>query len=382
MPEREIHPGWGESPWTIDFAPARQEPPREADYVVVGGGFAGLAAAAWLRKLAPDRQVVLLEAGRLGAGASGRTGGIALAETAAGDFPGLGDVLGGFRKILGDLEVDGELALPGAWEIGRMDARKNSSIDWNDSGRLRAVREVEGGTVDPGKLVGGLGRAASREGATIVEDCTVEELEWGERPRLVVRRRGNGGIEKVSAGKILLATNALSLDLTSPADGVHPRLTLAATTEPIEEERLRAAGLAGRKPFYTVDLPYLWGRVMADNSVLWGAGLVSARDERHLETVRVDDAEARGMFAALEKRVRGLHPALAEVRFARRWGGPILFRDSWRPIFDWHPQARKARNGIVLGAFAGHGVALTSYLAKWAAEALVAGRSLPAWAKV
>ena len=88
------------------------------------------------------------------------------------------------------------------------------------------------------------------------------------------------------------------------------------------------------------------------------------------------------MFAALEKRVRGLHPALAEVRFARRWGGPILFRDSWRPIFDWHPQARKARNGIVLGAFAGHGVALTSYLAKWAAEALVAGRSLPAWAKV
>ena len=82
------------------------------------------------------------------------------------------------------------------------------------------------------------------------------------------------------------------------------------------------------------------------------------------------------MFDSLESRIRLMHPALADIRFTRRWGGPILFRDNWRPVFEWHPESR---NAIVLGAFAGHGVALSSYLGKWAAEALVGERELPGW---
>ena len=74
-----------------------------------------------------------------------------------------------------------------------------------------------------------------------------------------------------------------------------------------------------------------------------------------------------------------MHPALANFRFTRRWGGPILFRDNWTPVFDWHPASR---NAIVLGAYAGHGVALSSYLAAWAAEALLGRRELPAWGAV
>ena len=85
------------------------------------------------------------------------------------------------------------------------------------------------------------------------------------------------------------------------------------------------------------------------------------------------------MFASLEKRIRGLHPALASVKFTHRWGGPILFRDDWRPVFDFHPQSR---NGIVVGAYAGHGVALSSYLGAWAAEALLGRRGLPDWGQI
>jgi glycine/D-amino acid oxidase-like deaminating enzyme len=55
------------------------------------GGFTGLAAAAWLRLLAPEKSVAVLEAGRIGSGASGRTGGMILSRTAADDLPGLGD---------------------------------------------------------------------------------------------------------------------------------------------------------------------------------------------------------------------------------------------------------------------------------------------------
>ena len=85
------------------------------------------------------------------------------------------------------------------------------------------------------------------------------------------------------------------------------------------------------------------------------------------------------MFASLERRIRGLHPALASVAFTHRWGGPILFRDGWCPVFDFHAESG---NGIVLGAYAGHGVALSSHLGVWAAEVLLGRRTPPEWGKV
>jgi glycine/D-amino acid oxidase-like deaminating enzyme len=361
---------WGAPPWTIDFAPPRRSVPASADFAIVGGGFTGLAAAAWLRILDPNKSVVVIEASRIGAGASGRTGGMALGETAAGDLPGLGDVLRGFQKILKKLRVECDLSLTGAWEIGRSGGLAKSPIEWNDSGTLRVVKEVPGGTLDPGKLVSGLARAARRLGAVIVENRLVERIEWGERAELHFARG------RLRAEKILFATNALSLRLAGLEEGMHPRLTLAAATAPLPEKQLRVIGLAGRKPFYTVDLPYLWGRIRRDHSIVWGAGLVNAPDENDLVGIDIAAAEPARMFRALEDRVRGLHPALASVRFTRRWGGPILFRDSWKPVFDWHPQSK---NAIVLGAYAGHGVALSSYLGRWAAEVLFAKRDLPPW---
>src|SRR6202140_3087725 len=168
------HPRWGNPPWSIDFQPAQASIPAEADFAVVGGGFSGLSAAAWLRRFAPDKTVVLFESAAIGAGSSGHTGGMALAETAAGDLPGLGDVLSGFSATLKDLAVDCDLLLPGVWEIGRSKALPDSPISWTDSGSLRAIRQVQGGTIDPGKLVSGLGRSAARNGALIFENTPVE----------------------------------------------------------------------------------------------------------------------------------------------------------------------------------------------------------------
>jgi glycine/D-amino acid oxidase-like deaminating enzyme len=375
---RDIHPGWGATPWQIGFIPSPlTDLPRVADIAVIGAGFTGLASAAWLRLLAPDQSVVVFEAGSVGAGASGRTGGMALAETAAGDLPGLGDVLAGFQQILKTLGIECNLVLGGAWEIGRTDGREDSPISWSDSGTLRVVKEVPGGTLDPGKLVAGLARAAESLGAMIFENHPVERVTWSDPLSLEVRGR------KIRAKKILFATNALSLELAGEEKGMHPRLTLAALSSPVSEEVLRRTGLDARKPFYTVDFPYLWGRIRQDNSIIWGAGLVSSPDERHLEAVEIQTEEPARMFSALERRVRGLNLALAQVEFTHRWGGPILFRDSWRPVLDWHPRSNaNEKRAIVLGAFAGHGVALSSYLGAWAAEALLGRRDLPAWGKL
>lgn len=369
-PESESKSTWGASPWQIDFTIPSRPIPSSVDFAIIGGGFTGLAAAAWLGQLAPGKSVAVFEASGIGSGASGRTGGMALAETAAGDLPGLGDVLGGFQRILGELSVDCDLALPGAWEIGRSKGVPDSPIDWKDSGRLRVVKEVPGGTLDPGKLVAGLARAAVERNAVILENQPVTGIEWKERPII------EAGGERCSAGKILLATNALSLHLTNFPGHAEPKLTLAIATESLSEEQLGAIGLAGGNPFYTVDLPYLWGRLLPQGSVIFGAGLVDAQTSRDLKQIDIGKGKAPELFTAIERRIRSLHPALEKTKFTHRWGGPILFTETWRPVFHWHP---RSKNAIVLGAYAGHGVALSTYLGAWAAEVLLGRRKLPRW---
>jgi len=371
---------WGTPPWHVDFAPPRQPLPETADFAVIGAGFTGLAAAAWLRRLAPEKTVIVLEASRIGAGASGRTGGIVLGETAAGDLAGLGDVLASFQEVLRELEVNCDLTLPGAWEIARTEQAEKtqkghrlwaaSPISWQDSGRLRVINEVPGGTLDPGKQVDGLGRAAVRLGARVVEHAEVRQINWGEGPEL---RLAEG---RLRVARVLFATNALSADLTGLRPTIHPKLTLAARTAPLAEKQIDSVGLAARKPFYTVDFPYLWGRLCADKSVIWGAGLVDPPESGDLTQVDVTQDQPARMFETLGSRVRGLHPALAKARFTHLWGGPIAFRANFEPVFSYHPASR---NGIVLGVFAGHGVALSVHLGVWAAEALLGRRELPEW---
>ncbi|HEX3375501.1 MAG TPA: FAD-binding oxidoreductase [Candidatus Acidoferrales bacterium] len=370
MPREVSHPQWGKTPWSIYFQPAPASMPREADFAVVGAGFSGLSAAAWLRRLAPDQTVVVFESAAIGAGASGHTGGMVLSETAAGDLPGLGDVLGGFSSILKDLELDCDLEMPGVFEIGRSGGLPDSPISWADSGHVRAVNNVPGGMVDPGKLVSGLARAAEKSGAHIFEKLPVEEIELGEVPCL----RYSGG--ELRARKVLFASNSMSLEMSNLACCGQPKFTLAVATEPLTAEQSIALGFCSRKPFYTIDFPYLWGRLLANGGCVFGCGLVPVENWRELESLDINAGQSADLISRLESRVRGLHPVMKNVRFANRWGGPILIANEWRPVFAQHP---RSANAIVLGAFSGHGVAQSVYLGRWAAEALLGRKTPPDW---
>jgi glycine/D-amino acid oxidase-like deaminating enzyme len=371
LPDSTSQSKWGLPPWTVDFRPARRGLPAEVDFAVVGGGFTGLAAAAWLRHAAPGKTVALLEMGAIGAGSSGRTGGLALAETAAGDLPGLGDVLGGFSQTLRELGVACDLALPGAWELARRRVLPDSPIAWSDSGDLRAVNEVPGGTIDPGKMVSGLARAAEERGALIGEYTRVEDVFFGGPLRLAVAGK------ELRAGGVLFATNAQSLELSSLAGSTEPKFTLAVATEPFTASQLAELGLASGKPFYTVQLPYLWGRLLPSGGIIFGgAGWTELDDWRELERMDIGAAPYAEIFARFERRLRSMHPVLHTVEFTHRWGGPILVGEGWRPVFRRHPGSPRA---LVLGAYSGHGVALSVYLGRWAAEVLLGRRELPAW---
>jgi glycine/D-amino acid oxidase-like deaminating enzyme len=393
---------WGKTPWKISFRAKVAALPECVDFAIVGAGFTGLAAAALLARLAPEKTVLLLEAERVGNGASGRTGGMVLAQTAAGNLPGLGDVLKGYRKILRELGVKADLTLPGVWEVARgnksMDGvtvrpLKKSPMEWNDLGTVRAVARVPGGSVNPGKVVSGLAEAAQKAGAQIVENAKVEKIDFTEPLRLHIRRKRNGRLERrvISAERVLIATNAGSVELGDKLfagrEPAEPKLTFALAMAGISKKRLAAIGLGSGRPFYTVDLPYLWGRLLGNDRMIFGSGLVpgygeSLRKEGRkkkapnfaagelwsgLEKLHVQKGEAAERLESLEKRVRGLHPALEKVRVTHRWGGPILITKEFMPVFRRHP---KSAHMIVSGGYSGHGVALSVYLGARAARVL------------
>jgi glycine/D-amino acid oxidase-like deaminating enzyme len=293
-----------------------------------------------------------------------------LAETAAGNLPGLGDVLGGFTSILKELAVHCDLALPGVYEVGRTGGLHDSPISWSDSGPLRAVKQVPGGMIDPGKMVSGLARAAEKSGVQILENISVEEIEFADPVWL----RFRGG--QLRARNVLLATNGMSLELSGLAGRGQPKFTLAVATEPLDTIQLESLRLESERPFYTVDFPYLWGRTLRTEGVIFGGGLVHLKDWREFASVDVGSGQAAELIAHLESRVRVLHPVLQSVRFTNRWGGPILIAAQWRPVFAQH--SRSARI-IVLGAYSGHGVAQSVYLGRWAAEVMCGRKSLPDW---
>ncbi len=131
-----------------------------------GPGFTGLAAASWLRLLAPEKSVAVFEAFEIGAGASGRTGGLVLTESAAGDLPGLGDVLSGFSRNSGNF---GDRVRVGpAGRVGNF--AKQSRSEFEDRlDRLGGVAGFEGTggrDAEPGNVgdrVGAQGVRAGRD---------------------------------------------------------------------------------------------------------------------------------------------------------------------------------------------------------------------------
>jgi gamma-glutamylputrescine oxidase len=409
---------WGEPPWTLPAAVPPAEIPAACEIAVIGGGLAGLSASlhATLRGAS---SVVLLEAGRIGAGASGRTGGIALEGTAAGPLPGVNDCLSYLQRVTATHGIDCDLQLPGCWELRHEDASLASvrgepttiprpatppasggsvaeatgsaprnvemrvcsgaardpsagRFAWQDGDRwLRPVQRVAGGTIDPGALLAGLAQAAARAGVRLCENAAVQHIAFGDVLQLAVGER------LVRARHAVIALNAYTealLPLPEPSP-LRSALTLAVCTAPVGDSVLSAIGLDPPLPFYTQDLPYLWGRTLPDTRVIFGAGLVHG-SPRELAELDVGGPALRPLFERLESRIRHLHPRLQTATVAQRWVGPIAFTATRTPILSRLPEHP---NVIVIAGCAGHGIALSVRLGALAAAAVCANEPLPAW---
>lgn len=363
------HP-WGESVWSfpVPITPAPLPAGSRVDVAIVGAGFTGLAAAHYLLHRQPALRVAVFESRQVGAGASGRTGGLVLEGTAAGPLPGVEDCIATLQGLIRTQHIPCDLQVHGCWEIGRQDGQATSPIAWDDSGTLRVVNNVPGGAFDPMRFLAGLAELVQRANGQIFEQAPVTDLDVTDRG--AVRLTVAGSV--VQAERVVFATNAFCLTLLGlqqVAGNVH---TIAVATEPLADAVFEAIGWHTRTPFYTLDRPYLWGRATAEGRAVIGGGLVGHGE---VENSRVDAPDATQLFDSLERRIHALHATLHAIRLTHRWMGPLCIPADGKPILASQHDGRV----LIATGYRGHGVALSVRVGKLLAEVLTGQSSLPAW---
>ena len=325
----------------------------DADLCIVGGGYTGLWAALYAKSLDPDRDVVLLEATRCGAGASGRNGGFLQSSLTHGIGNGLSRFpneferlerigLENFHALAADVErlaIDAELETVGdlivALEPRELDdleqeaalaSRFGYEAELLDAGRVRA--EVDspmylGGMwtrtgsalVHPGKLADGLRSAAVRAGVRLYEYSPVRELR---RSGAGVTAVTEGGV--VSARRVLLATSAYPPLLRAIGRYIAPVYDYALVTEPLDGHRRAAIGWSRRQGVGDLGNQFHYYRLSADFRILWG-GYDAVYRYRGPVGPQFDDHEPT--FAKLSQHFFTTFPQLEGIRFSHRWGGAI-----------------------------------------------------------
>ena len=372
-------------------ATAHAHPPRpplrgevHADVCVVGGGYTGLSAALHLAER--GYEVVLLEAARVGWGASGRNG---------------GQVGSGQRRDLLELEARyGRERARALWDLAeeakallreRVE-RHRIECDWKPGNLLAVTRrrylpELErethhlashygyrgmrmlsedevremvaserycGGQLDAGgahlhplNLALGLARAAAGAGAHLHEQSRATGIQWGRRP-LVRTARG-----EVRSRWVLLCGNAYLGDLAPEIRArIMPIANHLLATEPLGAARAAAlipADCCVHASKFVVD----YYRLSADGRLLFGGG----------ETYR--DRPPRDLRAFVRRYMLEVFPQLADVRIDYAWSGRLEITRSRLPHFG-----RIGDAGFFAQGFSGHGVALTQLAGKLLAEAV------------
>ncbi len=355
----------------------------EADVVIIGAGYTGLSSGLHLAEAGYN--VVLLEAARVGFGASGRNGGQIVngysrdidtilrtygpeAAKALGDmaFEG-GNIIrervkkygiqcnqkdGGFfaafsAKQMHELErhkaVWAEYGKPDLQMISQSDVRSIVATDAYVGGMI----DPHGGQIHPLNLAQGEAQAIESLGGRIYEDSPVIKIDRGEAVRVHTAHGSVNAKFAIIAGNAYLGQLVPELAAKSMPCG-----SQICTTEVLGEERARAlipSGLCVEDCNYKLD----YYRITDDFRLLFGGGVTYGGG---------DPASIEGY---LRPHFEQIFPSLKNVKVEFTWGGNFLLTLTRIPQFG-----RIGNNIYYAQGYSGHGVTTTHLAGKLIAEAL------------
>ena len=372
-------------------ATARREAPLpalegdiDADVCVVGAGLSGCSTAMHLAQR--GYKVVVLEAERIGYGASGRSGGQIIPGWAGGMDKMAGQLGKADAKRAWDFSIEGIELTRELIERHRIDCdlawghlhvalkprQRRELLDWQSEQegefgyrKLRFMERAEteswiasrryvaglhdagAGHLHPLRYTLGVGRAAIAAGARIFEKSEVTAITYG--PTVTVKTAKGS----VRAKFLALCANVGHVDLS---DRLARKLIGVASyivaSKPLGATR--AAALL-KDNIAVADLNWIidYYRLSADHRMLFG-GRVSYSGLDPLGTAR-----------ATRVRMLNVFPQLADVEIEYAWGGMIDITMSRLPNFG-----RLDSNVYYLQGYSGHGMVAATIAGRIAAEAI------------
>ena len=392
----------------IDAPPARQPPlagDAHADVAIVGGGFTGLSTALALRRLGVD--VVVLEREFCGFGASGRNAGH-LTPTIGKDLPTLLMMYGEERTaaivrfadhcvrrteaIIAQQSIDCDYVPSGnvmavvhpkqekrLRRAAEVATKVGAHVRFLEPAEMRTrglppaflsgALEGAGGTLDPGKLILGLRRAALAAGIRIHEGSRVTHVTTEGRP---VVRTAEGTLR---AERLVMATNAWTREIGTPGAKIVPLYVTLFETAPLSEAQLAAlGGWPGREGIYTAHEVLESYRLTAQRTIVGGS-----KAPRYFWGARPGDRggpDARRQ-AIIVRGFRDRFPQLAALPIARFWGGWIAMTLNFLPSIGALGTDRRRWHAL---GYNGHGVAQATAVGDILADGIT-GRDNE-WARV
>jgi gamma-glutamylputrescine oxidase len=355
---------------------------RRADVCVVGGGYTGLSAALHLAEAGAD--VVLVEAGEVASGASGRNGGQIHSgqrrdvlwlekrfgrERARELWDAAEEAKALLRTLIARFGIDCDLR-SGVIEAQHTPSLMDEAAELVKVLRTRygydqvtlldraataealgserffgAVDDHGGGHLDPYRLALGLARAAAGLGASIHEDTPAASLAAGP---VVHTAQGD-----IRADHVIVATDGRS----GAFENTTRRRVLGINSFVVATEPLGALGesiLPGGQSAADSRFVVRYWRKTADGRLVFGGG------ETSVGYVPSDVA------SFVRPHLLEIYPQLRDVELAHGWGGIVSVTAPRLPfVREIAPNVRAA------GGYSGQGLALAPFLGKLLAEAAV-----------
>ena len=359
-----------------------------SDVCVVGGGIAGCSAALALAER--GYRVTLLEAERLGWGASGRSGGQVL--------PGVAIEQSDLERLAGEdaaLRI-WQLSLEAVALIRQRIERHAIDCEWRDGQLLTAVKQAQwpalrrwqvwlehhgyghtqmlerpaltailqsqrylgalydpaAGHLQPLRYTLGVARAALQAGVTVHEGSRVHSFEkLGDAAAARIQVRAGPGT--VECDWLIFAGNAwLGDTVPSIARNVVGVGSYIIATEPLGTERARQL-ISNDAAVCDTNWILDYFRRTADDRLLFGG------------RVNYSGLDVRAIVPATRRRMLKVFPQLADVHIDHAWGCLLDITMNRAPDFG-----RLAPNVFYLQGFSGHGIALAGLAGQLVAEAV------------
>lgn len=373
LPNDDATCGWYHALSSIPEKPTLKGK-QTADYVVLGAGFAGLAMARRLAEHAPNARIILIDAQKIGQGASGRNSGfvIDLPHKFSLEHPDPAHkqkLLALNRSAIAQLDclisqysIDCQWSAKGKYQ-GAVGERGEayldhfehlmqdlgepySHVDGSELAKVlgtnyysRAIYTPGGYLMQPAALVRGLGESLP-DNVEVLENSPIRKLSK-ENGHWVLH--GDDGL--VETTELLLGTSIFTREFGYLKNRLLPVMTFASWTRPLTDAEMQRYG--GQLN---------WGLTLADHA---GTTLRMTADRRIL--IRNTYKHVPKYGSSMSDKVReqicddhrqvflARYPELADVPFTHTWGGVYAISRNFTNFFgqlDQGVYASACDNGV------------------------------------